>query len=201
MGNKNKKDKKHKCCRRREQRVYIWIGIPVAGFLLSYFLFFSGPTLSTKKILSPPPLPRLTKMVNVNTTSVLYEKNPWYSVDVLSNLLRRHLEQSAEYHVLCMHHLDIKRPYQGCSLRNGKFIYFMLNPVLVLLTGKELVVLEESQSCNGTVPIKRGRTECIELVWTDGTSKLHGAFCGDAAIAIQLALDEFKGNGHCQSNQ
>ncbi len=145
------------------------------------------------------PIPKLVIRGNVNTTSIPYTEPSWYDPISLSKLLERHLRQMDNVNVLCMHHVGIKRPFQGCSMRNRGTIYFMLNPLFHNVSGKHHVVYEDSQSCREQ--IKSTRRECIDLSWTDGESKIRGEFCGNVAISLQLMFDEFKGNGHCSNQQ
>jgi hypothetical protein len=99
-----------------------------------------------------------------------------------------------------MHHLDIKQPYRGCSVRSSNgFIYFMLNPTLVRSSGLEVSVFEDSQSCVSTNPLPTVRRDTIELAWTDGVMQFQSIWRGNAAIALQLVLEEFNGNKHCKT--
>jgi len=145
-------------------------------------------------------LPKLSRARNVNTTSTVWSpKDVWYPADGLARLLERHLRQSPEYHLLCMHHLDIRRPYQGCSVKSGSFVYFMLNPALVRVSGKEVTIFEDSQSCSITETMVRRET--VEIRWTDGLLQFQTVFHGNAAISLQLMFDEFRGKGHCKNER
>ncbi len=147
-------------------------------------------------------MPKLARIGHdTNTTSTIWSpiNGSWYPYSTLAKLLERHLVMSPEYIVLCMHHLDIRRPYRGCSVKSGSFIYFMLNPVITGSTG-DITVYEDSVSCS-ELSQARKRRKSIEVRWSDGNSELRGSFGGDVAISMQLALDEFDGNGHCRFSE
>lgn len=126
---------------------------------------------------------------NKNTTSTPYVENEnWYKLKKLSNLLNRY----TKYNVLCMHHMDMTFFYKACKFKS----YFMVNPIIESKSGKEITVFEKSVSCNGIVKTKR--FECIKIKWKDvDLSELSGFFCGEEAMNMQLAVDEFKGKDHC----
>ncbi len=185
---------KKRCRRRRERRVYIWVTITLSlAATLYWAIFLSLPSSGSVA----PLLPKLSRMRNVNTTSVPWSPNDtWYPYVTLARLLDRHLRQSPEYNVLCMHHLDIRRPYRGCSVESGGFVYFMLNPTLVELGGKNITVYEDSVSCGESIK-STTRRDSIRVTWTDGILHFYTTFTGNVAISLQLILEEFKGDGHC----
>ena len=168
---------------------HVLLLIPIAvGF---YVYFAPQPHVPPQKT-----LPRLQFQKNVNTTSIPYTAS-MYSLKDLSRLLERHLRQSSTFRVLCMHHLDFKRPYRACSLHTPDgIVYFMVNPRLDKLHGDLVVVNENSQSCKEA--LKNKRWSCARVSWSDGTFDLSGEFCGDLAINLQLVFDEFLGSGHCR---
>lgn len=143
-------------------------------------------------------LPKLVLYQNVDTKSVPYSvQSAWYKPKTLSTLLERHLRSNTDLYVVCMHHLDLKRPYRACSFINREFnvVYFMLNPKIVEKSGVIKEYEEESQSCNEI--IKSKRHSCVTLGWFDGKQEIGAELCGETAIVIQLNIDEFEGNGHC----
>lgn len=148
--------------------------------LLIYFIYPN----EIKVLMFPP----LYVEYNKNTTSVDYTEG-MYSPIQLSNLLNRY----TSYKVLCMHHMDMTIFYKACKV--GR--YLMIEPHIDKLYGKEVSVLEKSTSCNGIV--KKKRFECVSVYWKDEyMSFINGSFCNELAMGIQLSIDEFKGNKHCE---
>jgi hypothetical protein len=189
MDDGEKKKKKGK--KRKKGLWHVLLLIPIAIGL--YLYFAPQPYLPSQQ---QKTLPRLQFQKNVNTTSVPYTPS-MYSLKDLSRLLERHLRQSSTVRVLCMHHLDFKRPYRACSVHTQDgIVYFMVNPRLDKLHGDLVVVNENSQSCKET--FKNKRWSCARISWLDGTFDLSGEFCGDVAINLQLVFDEFLGSGHCR---
>lgn len=95
--------------------------------------------------------------------------------------------------VICLHHLDYIGRYKVCMLERK---YLMINPtILPNINGYMIDVIEQSISCSSDASKKR--FQCIEMKWSDGKHDLRGRFCGDAAIGLQMMMDEFEGNKHC----
>lgn len=137
-----------------------------------------------KTLLFPP----LVIEYDKNTTCVDY-KEGMYKLNELSNLLNRY----TSYTVLCMHHMDMTIFYRACKVNR----YFMLEPKIQRLNGKEMTVIEQSVSCNRT--FKKKRFQCVSLIWKDeNLNTISGDFCSDVAINIQLSIDEFEGKKHCK---
>lgn len=136
-----------------------------------------------KEVIFPP----LHIEYGKNTLSTEYSEG-MYNVKQLMRLLNRY----SKYKVLCMHHMDMSVYYKACKFGN----YFTLSPHIEVRYGEEVTVFEKSVSCTNTV--KRKRFKCIKLKWMDENMfKLEGDFCGDEAMSMQLAIDEFGGNQHC----
>jgi hypothetical protein len=126
-----------------------------------------------------------------NTTSIDYQKD-MYDPTQLSSLLARY----STYKVLCMHHMDMTVFYRACKVNR----YFMMDPQIERLFGKEVHVFETSVSCNAT--FRKKRNTCVQLKWKDELeNNLSGIFCSDVAINIQLSIDEFRGNFHCKNDE
>jgi hypothetical protein len=192
-GGKKQEEKKRKKKKKKPQDWFIYVLIGVLA-LVAYNQFVPPPPPPP----SPPPRPspfRLQTRKNVNTTSVPYAAG-MYSAKALSKLLERHLRQSSKYHALCMHHLDVKSPYRGCSMQTTDgHVYFMLNPVIHDLSGELIAANEDSLSCEG--PVKSKRHTCANVTWSDGALALNAQICGNIAIALQLVTAEFLGALHC----
>jgi len=182
-------EKKKKKKKKNNKYGYILLLIPVAVGIYLY----TAPNTYHVPVKSAH-LPRLQFHKNVNTTSGSVIS---YNPRDLSRLLERYLRQSTKYHVLCMHHLDFKRPYRACSVRTvDGLVYFMMHPNVTRLYGDLLTVNEDSQSCVATV--KNKRYTCASVSWTDGSHQLSGDFCGDLVLNLQLVIDEFAGSNHCR---
>lgn len=195
-----KKKKKKKKRKRRPSNFFFFCGLAV--FCVSAYLYFS-PTLPTaaSSSSSSTSKPRLISKKGVNTTSVPWEKDNDDDISNVATLLERYLKRwPGKYHVLCMHHFERgPSPIRACSLRTPSgLIYFLLNPVIMKLYGNEITVNEESQSCTSWINGVKRRT-CVNVSWVDDSQNyLQGSFCGDAAVNLQLVIDEFYGSKHCK---
>ena len=175
--------------KKRKSRIhYILCIIPLIIGLYLYLapIPHSSPITSSTS-------PRLRFQRNVNTTSVVYAPGMYNPRD-LKRLLERYL--TTKYLVLCMHHLDYKKPYRACAMNAG---YFLMNPNITRLYGNEIMVNEESMSCGGTV--RKKRYTCAEVAWTDAvgpSNNFTAEFCGDMVVNLQMVIEEFEGSIHCR---
>lgn len=111
------------------------------------------------------------------------------------------------YPCLCMHHLkDLKNMnlVRACAVYNPRTLSleFMINPRLIGWDKGRGVqeIYEKSISCSYTGTAKRANTAFIE--WENHESITHYmGFKDQTAYCLQLAMEEFKGNAHCQHDK
>lgn len=164
------------------------LGCVMIMIFISYILFVppDQPFIVQEKY-------RLVKRGS-NTTSLDYVFNEKsQSPKDFYTLLNNHYHN---HPVVCLHHLsDIDR-HKVCMLERK---YLIINPTILSNNnpggGYMIDVIEQSISCASDASKKR--FQCIEMKWSDGKHNLRGKFCGDAAIGLQMMMDEFEGNKHC----
>jgi peptide deformylase len=126
-----------------------------------------------------------------NTTSIHYNGN---LAKEYKNIL---LNYYHNHPVICLHHIDYEEiKYRVCLLQRT---YLLINPTITAVTTNQKYlkdIMEHSISCKNETNKKR--FQCITLHWTDEfNNQLQSYTCGDAAIALQMMMDEFEGNKHC----
>lgn len=195
---KKKKKKKKKEKKKKKASSLLWpvLGLGLICSLCVLFIFFPlgihAPSTSSLKV-------KLQARGADTTAAPFFTGSaPYFN---LHTLLAEHMRREA-FHILCMHHLklDKVRPYRACSIKSTTTTYHMVNPHIVQAYGKRLELTENSISCRVPVSTSR-RRECIVAEWMDGGSgqffNVTARFCGAPAVSLQLAMDEFSGNAHC----
>jgi hypothetical protein len=122
--------------------------------------------------------------------------------ETVFNQLRLNLLQRPRFIVLCMHHLKLPTIatiyYPLCTLYNKKrseFIH-MIEPRLIGSTRATRLYTENSVSC--PTSYTKERYDQVVIEWTSLRNQtLYSVFNMNDSVALQLALDELKGNKHC----
>lgn len=184
---KKKKKKKEKKRRRKPKRkpknVYWFVIGPVCALAVLYFLLF------------PTPMPKRSHFTNLIITKRGHDTTalPMTHDDAsVPTMLIEHMRRFANLPVLCMHHLKHGKPqtFQACAVQsNPDIVYYMVNPRIVKKMGKLVTVSENSIAKTEAQQKKRNR--CVLAEWTDHKFNLTAHFCGDAAISLQMAIEEF----------
>lgn len=137
------------------------------------------------------------KRNQVNTTSApwTHQANSGAVLGILEGILRH-----TSHHVVCMHHIqDMRNPFRACVIHNRKAdqMYAVMNPRIIGEANGTQQYREESIACKGAVI--NSRFNVIMLKWDRPTAEgtMYALFEGPEAVAIQLSLDEFRGNLHC----
>jgi hypothetical protein len=181
--------------KKRLKKITRLLTFPWGKFILfvSFFVFIIilfMPTASCKAPPLPPKssFPRIglkTQKTNVNTTCIDYE--PRHHAPIKSMVFRTLQENLlSKYHILCMHHLDLKDNIKLCVLQGKDNLFHLINPKITFKSNETQIFEENSISCKR--PIVKERHKCIELSWLD----YKGIFCNEVAFAVQLAMDEME---------
>lgn len=185
---KKKKKKKEKRRRRKPKgkslNLYWFVLLPAGLLVFFYFL------------LVPTPMPkRAERFTNLIITKRGHDTTalPMTHDDAsVPTMLIEHMRRFANLPVLCMHHLKHGKPqtFQACAVRsNPDIVYYMVNPRIVKGMGKLVTISENSIAKTEAQQKKRNR--CVLAEWTDHKFNLTAHFCGDAAISLQMAIEEF----------
>lgn len=134
-----------------------------------------------------------------NTTSKIASKSR--HLDTILKQLELHLLQNPEYIVLCSHHLQLPVEFEATCVvynnRRSEFIH-MLNPFIIGNSRQQKQFLESSVSCHNDTMARRYEQVIVEWRSPHTGYDLYSVFDKKESVALQLALDELKGNKHCQ---
>jgi hypothetical protein len=143
----------------------------------------------------------------VNTTSIhaLFDTTSREEIWQVRRELLLHLAREPGVPMMCMHHL--RHPVNMTRVRiciihnreNRQYL-FMQNPRLIgFAKGQSLVNVRQSSIACSPIYIDKKRSPAVYMEWEDELSKTQYMMAkGELAFTVQLYLEEFVGDKHCQ---
>jgi len=195
---------------------YLLVGLIIGAFVGCFFAFVIaisfGPTIYKRYFGDPQEVnwpPHVVGGIDTRSEHALYNTTTQQGLWNMSQAFKKiFTDNPGRYQCLCLHHLqypvDSVKRVQVCAIVNdySHQMYFMRNPRIAGFNkGSEMYeVMERSISCTdgpGNITARKRFTQ-VFFEWEDEKEITHYAlFRNHDAFCLQLALDEFKGNVHC----